>query len=147
MPAHFSISVFPLQNTIILSVGLPGLEPGTSSLSEKHDCIQGIPTLCKTPANTDITQTILFPRFQHIGLGYCTVAAQRHPHGKPFGRDHRQLKRRYPNCLPLFDRLGDNHEALQPALISLALLAPESFPGEIYLSLEYSGFLFSTATS
>jgi hypothetical protein len=58
-------------------VGLPGLEPGTSSLSEKHDFLPGVSGVCKTPANSRILRVMLFPRFQDIVLGRCTVAAHR----------------------------------------------------------------------
>jgi hypothetical protein len=56
-------------------VGLPGLEPGTSSLSEKHDPLQEISGACKIPANKHIIFMLLFLSFQDIGLGCCTVAA------------------------------------------------------------------------
>jgi hypothetical protein len=35
-------------------VGLPGLEPGTSSLSEKRNTLQEVSGVCKIPANTHI---------------------------------------------------------------------------------------------
>jgi hypothetical protein len=56
-------------------VGLPGLEPGTSSLSEKHKALQEISRACKIPANSNILCARLFPCFQIIHLGCCTVAA------------------------------------------------------------------------
>ena len=57
-------------------VGLPGLEPGTSSLSEKHDTLPKISSAYKMPANAQILSVALFPPFQSIRLGCCTVAAQ-----------------------------------------------------------------------
>jgi hypothetical protein len=57
-------------------VGLPGLEPGTSSLSEKHNTLQEVSRICKIPANTHILELTLFPSFQDIYSGCCTVAAQ-----------------------------------------------------------------------
>src|ERR671921_2900803 len=58
-----------------MRVGLPGLEPGTSSLSEKHHALQEVSRVCKMPANLDIPCAKLFPSFQIIRLGCCTVAA------------------------------------------------------------------------
>jgi hypothetical protein len=57
-------------------VGLPGLEPGTSSLSEKHNALQEVSRVCEIAANKDIFYERLFLRFQDIRLGCCTVAAQ-----------------------------------------------------------------------
>ena len=62
-------------NCVFLRVGLPGLEPGTSSLSEKHNALQEVSRVCKTPANKHIIRMILFLRFQFVCLGCCTVAA------------------------------------------------------------------------
>ncbi len=59
----------------ILDVGLPGLEPGTSSLSEKRDVLQELSRVCKFPANSRILTMRLFLSFQDIRLGCCTVAA------------------------------------------------------------------------
>ena len=62
-------------NWPFLGVGLPGLEPGTSSLSEKHDSLQEVSRTCKTPANNNILVSTLFPTFHDIYSGCCTVAA------------------------------------------------------------------------
>src|SRR5215212_5791267 len=59
------------------SVGLPGLEPGTSSLSEKHDVLPKGSRVCKTPANAHICCKTFFSVFQDDCLGCCTVAAHR----------------------------------------------------------------------
>ena len=58
-------------------VGLPGLEPGTSSLSEKQDAFPEVSDPREMPANARILRAALFPSFQGIRLGCCTVAA--HP--------------------------------------------------------------------
>ena len=57
-------------------VGLPGLEPGTSSLSEKHDALLRFYRVCKLPANLRNMDQILFSSFQEIYPGCCTVAAR-----------------------------------------------------------------------
>jgi hypothetical protein len=57
-------------------VGLPGLEPGTSSLSGKCDTFQERSGDCKLLANECILRWILFWGFQEIHSGCCTVAAQ-----------------------------------------------------------------------
>jgi hypothetical protein len=58
-----------------LFVGLPGLEPGTSSLSDKHDDFQEFSRACNIPANLDIFYARLFLSSQVIGPGCYTVAA------------------------------------------------------------------------
>jgi hypothetical protein len=58
-----------------MRVGLPGLEPGTSSLSEKYDSLLEVSGLFKIPANERILALALFPAFQDIHSGCCTVAA------------------------------------------------------------------------
>ena len=70
----FAFLVLP-ANCVLLRVGLPGLEPGTSSLSEKRDALQEVSRVCKNPANTHIMRITPFPKFQNIRLGCCTVAA------------------------------------------------------------------------
>ncbi len=57
-------------------MGLPGLEPGTSSLSEKHNTLQEVSRVCKIPANIGISALMRFTIFQDIRLGCCTIAAQ-----------------------------------------------------------------------
>jgi len=59
-------------NRYIFSMGLPGLEPGTSSLSEKHDVLLEVSRVFKIPANQAIICITLFPSFQDIGLGCGT---------------------------------------------------------------------------
>ena len=66
---------FCLQIDVFLSVGLPGLEPGTSSLSEKHNALHEVSRVCNIPANRDIFYATIFLIFQDIRLGCCTVAA------------------------------------------------------------------------
>jgi hypothetical protein len=61
----------------IFQVGLPGLEPGTSSLSEKHDVLLKVSRGCKVPANSHIISKAVFSRFQDIHSGCCTVAAHK----------------------------------------------------------------------
>jgi hypothetical protein len=60
-------------------VGLPGLEPGTSSLSGRCDTFQQCSEHCKLPANERILMQILFWGLQHIRSGCCTVAAHSVP--------------------------------------------------------------------
>jgi hypothetical protein len=60
-------------------VGLPGLEPGTSSLSEKRDGFLGFSSVHKYPANGCIFRPKLFSAFQDVYSGCCTVAAH---HGR-----------------------------------------------------------------
>ncbi len=52
-----------------------GLELATSSLSGKHDALLELPRVCKIPANIHILKQTLFPSFQDIYPGCCTVAA------------------------------------------------------------------------
>ena len=70
----FLLRVLPAKCNV-LRVGLPGLEPGTSSLSEKHNTLQEVSRVCKIPANKDILLLTLFPSFPIIYPGCCTVAA------------------------------------------------------------------------
>ena len=58
-------------------VGLPGLEPGTSSLSVQRDALPEVSRDCKSPANKHIISEIVSSTFQDIRLGCCTVAAHR----------------------------------------------------------------------
>ena len=62
-------------NCVFSRVGLPGLEPGTSSLSGKHDALQHVFRICKNPANRLVLLMTVFLIFQGIRLGCCTVAA------------------------------------------------------------------------
>ncbi len=70
---------FYLQIVRFFWVGLPGLEPGTSSLSEKCDVLPEVFRVCKIPANRHILRAMLFLNFQDICLGCCTVAATNLP--------------------------------------------------------------------
>jgi hypothetical protein len=56
-------------------VGLPGLEPETSSFSEKRDGFLDFSSAHEYPANSRIFTPMLFLGFQHICPGCCTVAA------------------------------------------------------------------------
>jgi hypothetical protein len=60
-----------------IGVGLPGLEPGTSSLSEKRDTFPRSSWPCKLPANKGNWSMTLSLTFQEIYSGCCTVAAHR----------------------------------------------------------------------
>ena len=62
-------------NHLFLRVGLPGLEPGTSSLSGKHDALQEVSGVCKIPANSNILCARLFPSLLEIDPDCCLVAA------------------------------------------------------------------------
>ena|SRR5215208_281505 len=68
---HSMLYVSP-ANCVLSRVGLPGLEPGTSSLSEKRGTFPKISRVCNIPANKDILYAKLFPSFQVIRLGCCT---------------------------------------------------------------------------
>jgi hypothetical protein len=57
-------------------VGDSGFEPLTSSASKKYNTLQKVSRAYKIPANEGILALILFPRFQDIHSGCCTVAAQ-----------------------------------------------------------------------
>ena len=74
-PGSFLPRVVLPANCEFFEVGLPGLEPGTSSLSGKHNALLELSRVCKFPANTSILTLMLFSTFQDIGLGCCTVAA------------------------------------------------------------------------
>jgi hypothetical protein len=61
-----------------LEVGDAGLEPATSSLYGRLITFPEVSGCCKMPANAQILRVALFPPFQKMHLGCCTVAAQGH---------------------------------------------------------------------
>ena len=58
-----------------LGVGDSGFEPLTSSASKKRDSFLDVSTTYKIPAHAVILALALFPIFQNMRLGCCTVAA------------------------------------------------------------------------
>src|SRR5215204_1296677 len=61
----------------LFRVGDSGFEPLTSSASRKCNTFQELSVTYKSPAYTGILALTLFPTFQTIRLGCCTVAARR----------------------------------------------------------------------
>jgi hypothetical protein len=53
------------------------LELVTSAMRRQRYILLEVSRLCKIPAIERILARILFPSFQDIGLGCCTVAAHR----------------------------------------------------------------------
>jgi hypothetical protein len=52
-----------------------GLEPLTSAMRGRHEGLQRLSGVCKTPANASILMLVLFSTIQDIYSGCCTVAA------------------------------------------------------------------------
>ena len=57
-------------------MGDAGFEPAASAVRRQHDGLLELSGACKTPANSRISVLNLFPSFQEIYSGCCTVAAQ-----------------------------------------------------------------------
>src|SRR5829696_3145764 len=53
-----------------------GLEPLASAVQRQQDSLLDLSGACKIPANRKIRSLKLFPIFQEIHSGCCTVAAQ-----------------------------------------------------------------------
>ena len=54
-----------------------GFEPLTSAVQRRHDSFPEVSRACKIPANKHIISEAVFPIFQDIHSGCCTVAAHR----------------------------------------------------------------------
>ena len=54
-----------------------GFEPLTSAVQKRHDSFPEVSRNCKIPANKHIISEAVFPIFQDIRSGCCTVAAHR----------------------------------------------------------------------
>jgi hypothetical protein len=67
---------FYLQNAYF-EVGLRGFEPLTSAVQRRYDSLLEVSGVCRYPANEQFSASSLFPAFQEIYSGCCTVAA--HP--------------------------------------------------------------------
>jgi hypothetical protein len=75
--SHGPPQVLP-ANCGVFRVGLPRLEPGSSSLSENEEAFLDISRACKIAANKRIFLTVLFLTFQDIYSGCCTITVPQH---------------------------------------------------------------------
>src|SRR5215203_3882096 len=53
-----------------------GFEPLTSAVQRRHHTLLERSVTCRIPAKRRISASVLFPSFQEIHSGCCTVAAQ-----------------------------------------------------------------------
>ena len=54
-----------------------GFEPLTSAVQRRHDTLPDVSAVCKIPAKAVYPALALFPTFQEIYSGCCTVAAHK----------------------------------------------------------------------
>ena len=70
---------FYLQITMFFEWNRGDSNPLTSAVQKRQDRLPEVFEGCKTPANRCVSAQILFPAFQEIYSGCCTVAAHSWP--------------------------------------------------------------------
>jgi hypothetical protein len=86
---RYSLSgILPAKQNLF-GVDPRGLEPLASAMRGRHDTLLESSRACKTAANKAIFFMMLFPSFQEIYLGCCTVAAQYGAQDVSLGSTHK----------------------------------------------------------